>query len=237
MDLLYVAPCQNIPSQVKHWKERNGVCFTWFLYLQFSWHCPLFAGLVLWPLSKLAPATSLARLAFLKYVILARGCASPSCGLSPSQVPRPTCWWKWPCLGRTAQTIFHWKARGERNWGGARSKHLHFLSSKTQTEHEKLRLDGEETRISNTSSTCQSCNSKCEIWRLQHLRSWTPHDHANSSFTWISNSWQYKQTVASLWTTTSQFLVYWNCDVAHFNTEQSIPSLLRAKNNDDLKKY
>ena len=73
---------------LKRGKQRF---FTWFCYFIFLWHCPLFAGLVLWPLSKLAPATSLARLAFLKYVILARGCASPSCGLSPSQVPRPTC--------------------------------------------------------------------------------------------------------------------------------------------------
>ena len=39
--------------------------------------------------------------------------------------------------------IFHWKAGGQRNWGGASSKHLHFLSSKTQTEHEKSRLDGD----------------------------------------------------------------------------------------------
>ena len=82
-------------------KRRKWRFFTWFWYLLFCWHCPLFAGLVLWPLSKLAPATSLARLAFLKYVILARGCASPSCGLSPSQVPRPTCqchFRRGPCL-------------------------------------------------------------------------------------------------------------------------------------------
>ena len=83
---------------LKRGKQRF---FTWFCYFIFLWHCPLFAGLVLWPLSKLAPATSLARLAFLKYVILARGCASPSCGLSPSQVPRPTCqchFRRGPCL-------------------------------------------------------------------------------------------------------------------------------------------
>ena len=74
---------------------------------------------------------------------------------------------------------FHWKAGGQRNWGGASSKHLHFLSSKTQTEHEKLKLDGKEreflkllrrVKVAILNARFEDCNIfECRTSDIEHL--------------------------------------------------------------------